>query len=96
MKTQIKKRRRARLEVIKDILDTIQNKGYIGSTKLLYSSNLSPQMFKGYLNELLEKEFIKLEIDKRLHKRFSLTDKGLDFLEKYQILESFIEKAGLK
>ena len=57
-------KKRERLEVIRDILKAIKESRGIKPTRLLYSSNLSPQMFKEYINELISKEFIKLEIDK--------------------------------
>ncbi len=53
-------KKRERLEVIKDILQTIKNTRQIKPTRLLYASNLSTQMFKEYINQLLTKEFIKL------------------------------------
>ena len=54
-------KKRERLEVIKDILEAIKEGRNIKPTRLLYASNLSPQMFKDYINELLEKGFIKIE-----------------------------------
>lgn len=55
-------KKRERLEVIHDILKVIQNsKNSIKPTRLLYASNLSPQMFKEYVNELLGKGFIEEE-----------------------------------
>ena len=44
-------RKRERLEVIKDILMSIRQNKNIKPTRLLYASNLSPQMFKEYINE---------------------------------------------
>ncbi len=88
-------KKRERLEVIKDILQTIKNTRQIKPTRLLYASNLSPQMFKEYINELLTKEFIKLEIDKNDKKTFSLTLKGQNFLMEYKTIETFIENFGL-
>jgi len=88
-------KKRERLEVIRDILKAIQNNRQIKPTRLLYSSNLSPQMFKEYINELISKGFIKLEIDKNEKKTFSLTKKGNDFLQEYKIIENFVENFGL-
>ena len=53
-------KKRERLEIIKDVLSSVKNKHKIKPTQLLYSSNLSPQMFKRYIKELLEKDLIKL------------------------------------
>jgi len=88
-------KKRERLDVIKDILQTIRQNREIKPTRLLYASNLSPQMFKEYINELISKNFIKLDIDENERKTFSLTKKGQDFLLEYKMIENFIENFGL-
>jgi len=88
-------KKRERLEVIRDILNSIRENRSIKPTRLLYSSNLSPQMFKEYIEELLEKKFIKLELTDDEKKLFSLTKKGFEFLEQYKTIENFIENFGL-
>lgn len=87
-------KKRERLEIIKDILSSIKGKKEIKPTKLLYASNLSPQMFKKYIGELLDKNLIELsEIKKK--KYFSLTDKGVQFLTEYKTILNFIENFGI-
>jgi predicted transcriptional regulator len=88
-------KKRERLEVIRDILNTIRQTREIKPTRLLYASNLSPQMFKDYINELIAKEFIKLEISDNEKKTFSITKKGSDFLQEYKVIENFIDNFGL-
>lgn len=88
-------KKRERLVVIRDILDSIRKTRNIKPTRLLYSSNLSPQMFKEYVNELISKGFIKLDIDEKDKKTFSLTKKGFEFLQEYKVIENFIENFGL-
>jgi len=88
-------KKRERLEVIKDILSAIRENHSIKPTRLLYASNLSPQMFKEYINELIEKKFIRLDISKNEKKSFSLTKKGNDFLQEYRTIEHFVENFGL-
>ena len=94
-------RKRERLEVIRDILESVKSNRKIKPTRLLYASNLSPQMFKEYINELIEKAFIKLEIDddkktaKQEKRFFVLTVKGFEFLQEYKIIEGFVENFGL-
>lgn len=88
-------KKRERLDVIKDIIMSIRENRRIKPTRLLYASNLSPQMFKEYINELIEKGFIRLDIDEKEKKSFSLTQKGNDFLEEYKVIENFIENFGL-
>jgi len=88
-------KKRERLDVIKDILVAIREKRNIKPTRLLYASNLSPQMFKDYINELISKDFIKLDITEEERKTFSLTKKGNDFLEEYRVIENFVHSFGL-
>ncbi len=88
-------KKRERLTIIRDILIVIRDTRNIKPTRLLYASNLSPQMFKDYVNELLNKKFIKLEISEKEKKTFSLTKKGYDFLQEYRIIENFIKNFGL-
>lgn len=88
-------KKRERLEVIKDILKVIRESRSIKPTRLLYSSNLSPQMFKEYVNELLKKEFIKMNDEGDNKKTFSITSKGNEFLQEYKVIENFVENFGL-
>ena len=53
-------KRRGRMEIIADILKSIQNKGgKIKPTHLLYKSNLSHAKLKEYVDILLEKDLIE-------------------------------------
>jgi predicted transcriptional regulator len=88
-------KKRERLEIIKDILEAIRENRSIKPTRLLYASNLSPQMFREYINELISKGFIKLDIDKYEKKVFILTKKGNEFLEEYRMIENFVDSFGL-
>jgi predicted transcriptional regulator len=88
------KKKRERLEVIHDILYTIQSKQEIGPTRLLQLSNLSPKMFKDYLNELTEKELIEEKITNK-KKKFSLTIKGHEFIQKYKQFLNFVTQLNL-
>lgn len=88
-------KKRERLGVIRDILNSIRENKNIKPTRLLYASNLSPQMFKEYINELIEKKFISLDVNEEDKKTFSLTKKGNEFLEEYRIIERFVENFGL-
>ena len=88
-------KKRERLDVIRDILKVTRDNRQIKPTRLLYASNLSPQMFKEYIDELLKKEFIILLEDKKGKKTFSIAKKGNAFLEEYKVIENFIENFGL-
>lgn len=87
-------KKREKLEIIRDILLAVKGEEEIKPTRLLYSSNLSPQMFKEYINLLLRKEFIKESLVKE-KKSFSLTNKGRHFLEEYRVIENLIKNFGL-
>lgn len=87
-------KKRERLEIIKDILNAIRTKREIKPTRLLYASNLSPQMFKDYISELREKRLIE-EKEIKDKKFFILTPKGNNFLEEYRSIEVFIKNFGL-
>lgn len=84
-------KKRERLEVIYDILLAIKsNRNKLGPTRLLYTSNLSSQMFKEYIFELVEKKLITEEIEKE-RKYYSITKKGFEYLDKYKEMIGFIE-----
>ena len=88
-------KKRERLEVIRDILKVIQDSRKIKPTRLLYASNLSPQMFKDYVDELLAKKFVQSEEGDGGKRIFSLTKKGHEFLQEYKLIENFVENFGL-
>lgn len=88
-------KKRERLNIIRDILLAIRENRSIKPTRLLYASNLSPQMFKDYMDELLKKSFVLFQINEKGKKFISLTKKGNDFLEEYRMIESFIANFGL-
>lgn len=89
------RKKRERLEVIRDILKSVQERREIKPTRLLYASNLSPQMFKEYVNELVEKKFLEIDFDKKGNKFFLITKVGNDFLEEYRVIERFVDNFGL-
>ena len=88
-------RKRERLDIIRDIISVIKENRKIKPTRLLYASNLSPQMFKDYVDELLKKKFVQLETSEKGKKQFFLTKKGNEFLLEYKVIENFIENFGL-
>ncbi len=88
----------SRLEVIRDILKVISERadrtGGVKPTHILYKSNLSYQMMDEYLNELKTKEFVVEKITKE-GKRYTITEKGLKFLQEYQTVAGFMDSFGL-
>ncbi|MBI4154027.1 hypothetical protein HY501_01705 [Candidatus Woesearchaeota archaeon] len=88
--------RRDRLDIIWDILKSIQDKGgKIKPTHLLYKSNLSHEGMKRYVDELKMKEMIGENDDKGGSKHFVITDKGLKFLQDYRKIREFTDSFGL-
>ena len=88
-------KKRDRLEVIRDILLTIQEKdGKVRSTHILYKSNLSHKMMEEYIMELINKGFIRENNIKEI-KTYSLEKKGLEYLEKYKLITDFLNLFGI-
>lgn len=87
--------RRSKIEIINDILISIQNKnGKIKPTHLLYKSNLSYKKMNEYVNELMKKEMMKeKKVDK--NKFYTITDKGLKFISEFKKMKEFTESFGL-
>lgn len=91
--------RRSRLELVFDILVSIQNKGgKIKPTHLMYKSNLSHKLLNDYLEELIGKEMVEIrEIQnkKTVSKMVHITDKGSGFLEEFRRMREFTDAFGL-
>jgi predicted transcriptional regulator len=88
--------KRGKLEIIYDILRTIQkNSNSIKPTPLMRKSNVSTKRFKEYFSEFLAKDFVR-ETTHKNEKFISLTDKGFKFLEKYRTIISFIDEFELE
>lgn len=89
------KSKREKIQVIYDILKAIQEKeGKIKPTHIMYKANLSPQMLKTYLKELIAKGLV-LEKKSGKGKTYFLTEKGLKYIEDYQIILGFVDSFGL-
>jgi predicted transcriptional regulator len=89
-------RKRERLEIILDVLTAIRDKGNgVKPTHILYKSNLSSDMLKDYLKELLKKKFILEEVDEKQKKTYSLTEKGFNYIKDFSVIKGFIESYGL-
>ncbi len=88
-------KKRTRLEVMHDILQVVKNKnGKIKPTHILYKSNLSHQMMEEYMKELIEKKFI-VENSEKTGRTYSITQKGINFLDKYGLIKEFTSSFGL-
>ena len=88
--------KRNRLKIIYDILNMIRrHNNAIKPTPLLRYSNLSSQNFSKYLDELMERGFIKEDQDKKKRKIIILTGRGHEYLKKYKVITKFIEDFNL-
>ena len=88
-------KRRGRLEIIADILKSIQNKkGNIKPTHLLYKSNLSHAKLKEYVDILMEKEMIEEQVVKG-RKMFIMKEQGHKFLIEFERIKEFSDSFGL-
>lgn len=88
-------RKRNRLEIIRDILLAINKKsGLIKPTHILYRSNLSHSMMDEYLKDLISKEMIE-ENKRKKGKTYSITKKGIDYLDRYKMIVDFTDSFGL-
>jgi predicted transcriptional regulator len=88
--------KRGKLEIIQNILMIIQRSyGSIKMTPLLRKSNLSSQRFSEYLEEMLQKGFVKEIYDKKGKKYIIISDKGYKYLEKFKIIVDFIDEFDL-
>lgn len=88
-------RKRDRLDIIADMLTSIQQKGgEIKPTHLMYKSNLSHVQMTGYLEELLKRNLIK-KIARSSNEYILITDRGHEFLSKLREMKEFETTFGL-
>ena len=90
-------KKRDRLEIIKDILQVIRDKGdTVKPTHIMYKANLSHQMLTEYTNELMSKKMIIEKVDAKSKKTYKITNKGLDYLKDYALIRGFVDSYGLE
>lgn len=88
-------RKRDRIDIIWDMLTSIQHKGgEIKPTHLMYKANLSHKQLKNYLEELVEKNFVR-KVKKKNYDYIIITDEGLKFMEKIREMKEFEKTFGL-
>lgn len=86
--------KRGRPEIAFDILSAVyESKGQIKPTRLLYKSNLSYARLKVYVDSLIRQGLLHVKKDGR-HKLITLTQKGYDYLNRYDQVKEFIESFG--
>jgi len=87
----IRPRKRGRGQIISTIL-TAAAEGESTKTRLMYRSNLDSRELKKYMTLLTESGLLLLEKHDNLHESYYLTDKGRDFLQRYNELEKFLSR----
>ena len=88
-------KRRGKLEIIADILRSIQSKGgKIKPTHLLYKSNLSHAKLKEYIDILLKKRMIEEQLVKG-KKMYFMKEQGHKFLLEFERIKEFSDSFGL-
>ena len=88
-------KKRNKLEIVYDILRVIRDrKGTIKPTHILYKSNLSHQMMEEYLTDLKDKEMI-LEIKNGKSRTYAITNRGIKYLEDFNVIKNFASSFGL-
>ncbi|MBI2135429.1 hypothetical protein HYU09_05545 [Candidatus Woesearchaeota archaeon] len=88
-------KRRGKLEIIADILRSMQKKeGKIKPTHLLYKSNLSHAKLKEYVNLLLEKGMIE-EKEIKGKRMYFMKEQGHKFLLEFERIKEFSDSFGL-
>ena len=77
------------------MLFAIQQKGgTIKPTHLMYKANLAHNQMKGYLDDLVEKNFIR-KIKENNYEYIIITDVGFKFVEKIRQMKEFEKTFGL-
>ncbi len=88
-------KRRSRLDIICDMLTSIQDKGgKIKPTHLMYKANLSHNLLQSYLEELIHKNMVK-EMDINNYKYLIITDKGIELIQNLKKMKDFQETFGI-
>ena len=82
------------METFSDILRAI-GAGAEKPTHIMYKANLSYPLLKQYLAELSFNNLIRINHFKA-KKTYSLTDKGFDFINRYQLVDGFLDVFGLQ
>ncbi len=89
-------RKRSRIDIIADMLSSIQNKGgRIKPTHLMYRSNLSHNQLKSYLEDLIDKNLIDKVRNEDNYEYIIITETGSRFLERLREMKEFEKAFGL-
>ena len=88
-------RKRSKLDIITDMLATLQSHGgELKPTHLMYKSNLSHVQMTSYLEELVGKELVR-KVKKNNYDYITMTDKGFEFFGKLKQMREFEQAFGI-
>ena len=87
-------RPRSSLKIYLDILETVRDEGNTRPTRILYHANLSHDRLVKYLAELNTRALLEERQDPD-GKYYTLTAKGLDFINQVKKAEAFVMGFGL-
>ncbi len=88
--------RRTKMDIINDMLHSIQEKGgRIKPTHLMYKANLSHKLLSSYLDELIGKEMIGKVDGQSGNQYIILKDRGIEFLNHFRKMKEFQDTFGL-
>jgi predicted transcriptional regulator len=72
------------IEIIGEILNTINHRGSITMTKIMYETHLSYTQLEEYISIIRESDLLKYDENEHT---YTVTDRGLCFLKAYQQIE---------
>ena len=87
-------RPRSALKIYLDILVTVRDEGKCKPTRILYKANLSHDRLVKYIGELISKDLLEEKVEED-GKYYTLTQKGLDFINQVKKAEAFVMGFGL-
>jgi predicted transcriptional regulator len=86
---------RGRIRILGDILHAANSEPGVGTTRLLFLSNLSHDRLTDYLSELKSKGLVE-ERENEGRRNYYLTDKGHRFLAEVRRIQGFMADFGLE
>jgi predicted transcriptional regulator len=89
-------KKRERVELIHDILETVQNHGgKIKPTHLLYKANLSYSALQRYVEGLISSGLLIEQELQQGSRLYALTDRGKAFLDQYAKFRTLSDSFGI-
>lgn len=85
---------RGRIRIIQDILHAVSQEPGIGTTRLLFLSNLSHDRLLDYLAELKQKGLVEEQGEPK--RAYFITDKGRRLLVEVAKIQTFMADFGLE